>query len=637
MTTHRERFVCRGLASAWLIGSAFLAGCFSSPTSPNLATLECQTNQDCPIGYECKAKGQPGGCCKTGAVSCPATIIDAAAIDRAPNDLPVNMDGAGAFLDTPSGIDTHPWDTTGTGGAGGTTSMGGTVALDAPSANGGTGGGGQGGLPSADAAGMEASAGAGTGGITTAPPLDTAPPDAPLPPPDVAPVDTACVATATNCCTVADCTAGGTGTEPACTAHACSYPCAAATPKVCGSICLSTTKCCTNADCAATPATPQCSAGACVGGLLSISPANVPFGSLIVGQTSTASSVVIVNTGSGTSGPLTTLLVGNADFSIKADGCSGTALAANDNCTLSLQFTPTVAGTRSGTLQLSASPGGSISAALSGTGLAPAALSITPPSYTFPRTTTGGQSLDSVGFTIKNPGEATAGSTSPLTVAISGTNASDFVKGTDTCTGSTLPSGATCAVIVTFKPAALSSGSRAGSLVVAASPGGSASANIAGTSQECDTSEQCTTPNRPICMSNVCKGCNSGAGCGGSSTTCAPCSTKDPSKSLCASNTSHQLYDQCVECIAQITCDYAKSYCSQTDYVCLGCTSAPDPNGSCVNGAGYGYNHCIKTGLYAGTCEKVQCTSHSDCEGIPAGEFCNNCACAPSAGAVICP
>jgi hypothetical protein len=54
-----------GPQNRWLapVVFAFVAGCFPSPT-PKLDRLICTTDQQCPVGYTCRVKGQPGGCCK---------------------------------------------------------------------------------------------------------------------------------------------------------------------------------------------------------------------------------------------------------------------------------------------------------------------------------------------------------------------------------------------------------------------------------------------------------------------------------------------------------------------------------------------------------------------------------------------
>ncbi|HUS32777.1 MAG TPA: hypothetical protein VMZ53_29955, partial [Kofleriaceae bacterium] len=55
-------------------------------------------------------------------------------------------------------------------------------------------------------------------------------------------------------------------------------------------------------------------------------------------------------------------------FAIASNGCSG-ALAAHDSCTIQVTFKPTSTGAKTGSLQVSASPGGSDTFPLAGTGI----------------------------------------------------------------------------------------------------------------------------------------------------------------------------------------------------------------------------------------------------------------------------
>jgi len=100
------------------------------------------------------------------------------------------------------------------------------------------------------------------------------------------PGTTVCAANTGGCCTAADCTAGGTGTLPTCSANACSYPCSTPTYKQCGSSCILATTCCSpctggftcrsgtcpitctsDADCASDH---FCRNGSCIGSVVSV-------------------------------------------------------------------------------------------------------------------------------------------------------------------------------------------------------------------------------------------------------------------------------------------------------------------------------------------------------------------------------
>jgi hypothetical protein len=78
-------------------------------------------------------------------------------------------------------------------------------------------------------------------------------------------------------------------------------------------------------------------------------------------------------------------------------------------------------------------------------------------------------------FVVTNSGGVASGT---ITVALSGTNMSDFSLGMDGCTGTTLAAGANCTVNAHFSPSATSTGPESATLMATAAPGGSASANL---------------------------------------------------------------------------------------------------------------------------------------------------------------
>jgi hypothetical protein len=94
----------------------------------------------------------------------------------------------------------------------------------------------------------------------------------------------------------------------------------------------------------------------------------VNFGGAPVGTTTPPETVTVRNTGSQpiTLGPPT---VSPPDFIVVADSCGGKTLLANDSCTIQLAFRPTSAGIKSGTIVVSAGPGGQGVGTLVGTGL----------------------------------------------------------------------------------------------------------------------------------------------------------------------------------------------------------------------------------------------------------------------------
>jgi len=92
---------------------------------------------------------------------------------------------------------------------------------------------------------------------------------------------------------------------------------------------------------------------------VTLSPANINFGSVAVGSTSTVQVVTVVNNLS-TAVPITSV-VASGDY-ISTPGGSpqcGTSIPANSSCTLGVEFAPTVTGTITGALTVSYSSGSS--------------------------------------------------------------------------------------------------------------------------------------------------------------------------------------------------------------------------------------------------------------------------------------
>jgi hypothetical protein len=111
-----------------------------------------------------------------------------------------------------------------------------------------------------------------------------------------------------------------------------------------------------------------------VGTAASVSPASLDFGSIQVGQTSTASMVTVTNPGATAMHIWGTAIVGtdSGDFShVNSCPIPPATLSGGANCTISVQFTPADASARSASLLVSHDGGGSPSAvSLSGTGTA---------------------------------------------------------------------------------------------------------------------------------------------------------------------------------------------------------------------------------------------------------------------------
>jgi hypothetical protein len=201
------------------------------------------------------------------------------------------------------------------------------------------------------------------------------------------------------------------------------------------------------------------------------------FGSLVVG-TSRVETYVVTNGGTRQSSSRLFLSITSGDFSLVApttgDCVSGsTTLGPGRSCTVHVQFMPTTTGARSATLTVHAQVGGFANLALSGNGLSPAVLVLSPASLVFATTAVTTPSAPQI-FTIVNVGGTTTG---PISSSLTGSNATDFAITSSTCSVLLAP-GATCTITVVFTPAA--TGARSAQLTVTAIPGGVATASLAG-------------------------------------------------------------------------------------------------------------------------------------------------------------
>jgi hypothetical protein len=202
-----------------------------------------------------------------------------------------------------------------------------------------------------------------------------------------------------------------------------------------------------------------------------VSPASLTFASQTVGTTSAAQTVTLKNTGSATltvTG-VTVTGIAAADF-IESDTCVGVPLAKNATCTLNVSFEPSASGARSGTLTIGANvAGGQLLLQLSGTGLAPANVTLLPASLSFGTQLLGTYSAPQ-SINVQNAGGSTV-AISSLTVS------APFNKQTSTC-GASLAANATCSVAVQFDPAV--AGAATGSLTIVDGVG-TQSASLTGT------------------------------------------------------------------------------------------------------------------------------------------------------------
>lgn len=192
---------------------------------------------------------------------------------------------------------------------------------------------------------------------------------------------------------------------------------------------------------------------------VSFSPTSLTFSNQAVGTSSSSQPVVLTNNGSAT---LTiSSIATTGDFS-QTNTCAGT-LAPALSCTISVTFTPTLNGVRSGSVVVTDDASGSPqTVSLTGTGFTPTPIvSFSPTSLSFANQIVGTSSA-SQPITLTNTGN------SSLTVT-SLTASGDFSQ-TNNC-GASLAASASCTINVTFTPTV--QGARVGSITLVDNAAGS--------------------------------------------------------------------------------------------------------------------------------------------------------------------
>jgi hypothetical protein len=204
---------------------------------------------------------------------------------------------------------------------------------------------------------------------------------------------------------------------------------------------------------------------------LTVTPAALAFGQVTVGSNSPGLQLTVTNPGTGA---LAGLSFATAPPFSAGSGTCGPTLAAGGSCGVPVVFSPAVSGSQSGAVTVASTTLGvpAVTVGVSGTGVLPASLSISPAALTFAGTEVGTTSAGQT-VTVTNPGGV---GLAGLTVAVSG----DFTVGSTSCTG-TLAAGASCPAVVTFTPS--TGGGRTGFLTAASTTKGvnSFSAALSGT------------------------------------------------------------------------------------------------------------------------------------------------------------
>jgi beta-propeller repeat-containing protein/centrosomal CEP192-like protein len=190
---------------------------------------------------------------------------------------------------------------------------------------------------------------------------------------------------------------------------------------------------------------------------VALNPYSLQYTSLAIGSTSQAQQVLLRNMSSGA---LNVSSIATTGDYAETDNCVGSVAAAS-SCTISVTFTPTTGGTRSGSVVINDAAAASPQlVSLSGTGIGPAA-GLNPASLTFQGVALGSSSTAQT-VTLTNQGNENLSVTS---IQVTG----DYSQ-TNNC-AATLTATSSCTINVTFTPTA--SGTRTGTLNITDSATGS--------------------------------------------------------------------------------------------------------------------------------------------------------------------
>jgi hypothetical protein len=202
---------------------------------------------------------------------------------------------------------------------------------------------------------------------------------------------------------------------------------------------------------------PLTGTGVAVTRIVSLSASSLTFTNQMVGLTSPAQSITLDNTGNST-----LILSGlafsgtNASEFAEKDNCGG-SVAAGASCTINVTFSPTAAGTRTGTLNITddaTTPQSPQTVALTGTGIPSAPIvSLSSTSVVFATQALGTASAAQT-VTLHNTGAAIL---NIQAVALAGANSGDFaIANGSTCTnGATVAANSSCVIQLTFTPTGL--------------------------------------------------------------------------------------------------------------------------------------------------------------------------------------
>ena len=207
---------------------------------------------------------------------------------------------------------------------------------------------------------------------------------------------------------------------------------------------------------------------------LQISPPAITFAATGIGHVDEFGFLSIKNTGQLPTGTLTAQVVGQdpGEFLVQIDTCSGAVLAANAECEVLMNFVPTKVATSTATVIVSAVPGGTVTASLTGTGLPPPVITSPITSFDFAPQET----FTAIGnyIRIDNIGGS---STGQLHATLTGPQADQFTADDFYCFD--VPAGGRCDLPITFLPTQV--GQASATLVVDSPISGSVTIALSGT------------------------------------------------------------------------------------------------------------------------------------------------------------
>ncbi len=191
--------------------------------------------------------------------------------------------------------------------------------------------------------------------------------------------------------------------------------------------------------------------------VLSLSSKSLSFGDQAVGTTSAAKAVTLTNNGDATLNIASIVLTG--DFAQTAGSTCGASVPAGGNCSVSVSFTPSTTGTRTGTVTITDNAFGSPhTISLTGNGVSLAVVSLSSSSLSFGNQLVGTASVTQT-VTLSNTG------TGVMNLNGISINVSSFAQ-TNTCgvLPAQITAGGTCTINVRFSPS--STGSFAATLTM---------------------------------------------------------------------------------------------------------------------------------------------------------------------------